>query len=336
VPTAVDGLAEVRAGDRGALSRLCRQLADEAVAPALLDAVFAARSQAWTIGVTGSPGAGKSVLVSRLIGKFRARGLRVGVVAVDPSSPFSGGALLGDRVRMQEHVLDPEVFVRSLATRGALGGLATATADTAAAFGLWGAQVVLIETVGVGQAELNIKDLCDTTLVLMAPGLGDAVQAAKAGILEIADLLLVSKADQPDAARTFADFQAMLSLAHAVAPNNALGAHHGPTLRPAATEPSAHWDIKLCRVSANDDASLLTLLQALDEHHAWLATALGQEQTAARQQRAARQRLQRRLHEVLEQHHGATLDSSAAALTSGQVTLSAALADVTALVPAKP
>lgn len=205
-------LSQVQAGEPRALSRLCRRIEEGVVSEATLDALFATQPKPWLIGITGSPGAGKSTLVSRLVTAYRARQQRVGVVAVDPTSPFSGGALLGDRIRMQEHLADPDVFVRSLATRGAQGGLAAASFDCALAMGLWGAQIVFLETVGVGQAELDVMEASDTIVVVLAPGMGDDVQAQKAGILEIADLLVVNKADLPGAERTFAELQAMLSL----------------------------------------------------------------------------------------------------------------------------
>src|SRR6188768_571520 len=188
-------LAGVLAGDVRALARACR-LVDERWPGhhELLSAAFPHSRSSWWIGITGSPGVGKSTLTSRLIQHLRAQGQRVGVVAVDPSSPFSGGALLGDRIRMQAHWDDPEVFIRSLATRGAVGGLSRTTADIARVLSAWGARVVLIETVGVGQDELDVMHVAHTTLVVQAPGAGDDLQAAKAGLLECADVLVVNKA----------------------------------------------------------------------------------------------------------------------------------------------
>lgn len=164
------------------------------------------------MGITGTPGAGKSTLTSALVARCRAAGLRVGVVAVDPSSPFSGGAILGDRIRMQAHFGDPGVFIRSVATRGALGGLSRTAADVALVLAAWGADVVFLETVGVGQDELEVTFLADTTLVVVAPGLGDDVQALKAGILECADVFAVNKADRPGADAAVRDLQLMLAL----------------------------------------------------------------------------------------------------------------------------
>ena len=164
------------------------------------------------IGLTGSPGVGKSTTTSALVSTYRRRGLRVGVLAVDPSSPFSGGALLGDRVRMQEHATDEGVFIRSLASRGHLGGLSWATPQALRVLGAAGCDMVLIETVGVGQAEVEVASLADTTLVLLAPGMGDGIQAAKAGILEVADIFVVNKADRDGAGQVVRDLRAMVSL----------------------------------------------------------------------------------------------------------------------------
>ncbi len=164
------------------------------------------------IGLTGSPGVGKSTSTSALVAAYRRRGLRVGVLAIDPSSPFSGGALLGDRVRMQEHATDNGVFIRSMATRGHLGGLSWATPQALRVLSAAGCDVVLIETVGVGQAEFEIATLADTTLVLLAPGMGDGIQAAKAGILEVADVFVVNKADRDGAETVARDLRYMLSL----------------------------------------------------------------------------------------------------------------------------
>lgn len=168
--------------------------------------------RAWTVGVTGPPGAGKSTLVDRLIAAARADGLTVGVIAVDPSSPFSGGAVLGDRVRMMRHHADPGVFIRSMAARDNLGGLADATRDAARLLDAYGYDLVLLETVGVGQSELDVVKIADSVLVIAVPGLGDTVQTLKAGVLEIADLFVVNMADRPGADRTVAELLSMLQL----------------------------------------------------------------------------------------------------------------------------
>src|SRR5688572_11502885 len=168
--------------------------------------------RAHVVGVTGAPGVGKSTTTNALVTAYRARGQRVGVLAVDPTSPFSGGALLGDRVRMAEHTTDPEVFIRSMASRGHLGGLAWAAPQALRVLDAAGFDVVLVETVGVGQSEVEIAGTADTTLVLLAPGMGDGVQAAKAGILEVGDVYVVNKADRPEAATVRCDLRSMLAL----------------------------------------------------------------------------------------------------------------------------
>ncbi|MGB3764353.1 MAG: methylmalonyl Co-A mutase-associated GTPase MeaB [Ornithinimicrobium sp.] len=167
---------------------------------------------AWIIGLTGSPGVGKSTTTTMLVHAFRAQGKRVGVLAIDPSSPFSGGALLGDRIRMVDHALDPEVYVRSMASRGHLGGLSWATPQALRVLDGAGCDVVIIETVGVGQSEVEIAGLADTTVVLLAPGMGDGVQAAKAGILEVGDVFVVNKADRDGADATVREIRHMISL----------------------------------------------------------------------------------------------------------------------------
>ncbi|GAA2791892.1 methylmalonyl Co-A mutase-associated GTPase MeaB [Crossiella cryophila] len=204
---------QAREGQPRAVARLISLVEDasphlRAVAAAL--APHTGRAQ--VIGLTGSPGVGKSTSTSALVTAFRQAGKRVGVLAVDPSSPFSGGALLGDRIRMQDHATDPGVFIRSMATRGHLGGLSWATPQALRVLDAAGCDVVLIETVGVGQSEVEVVALADTTVVLLAPGMGDGIQAAKAGILEIADVFVVNKADRDGADATVRDLKYMISL----------------------------------------------------------------------------------------------------------------------------
>jgi LAO/AO transport system kinase len=165
------------------------------------------------IGLTGAPGAGKSTLTNALTGAFRARGDRVAVLAVDPTSPFSGGALLGDRIRMQQHATDPDVFIRSMASRGHLGGLSAAAPQAIRALDAAGFGVILVETVGVGQAEVEVAGMADSTVVMVVPGMGDSVQAAKAGLLEVGDVFVVNKADRPDAQHTVRDLRNMVAMA---------------------------------------------------------------------------------------------------------------------------
>jgi LAO/AO transport system kinase len=202
------------AGDLRAAAALMRALDDELPGSReAFAALYPHTGRAFVVGVTGSPGVGKSTLVAALVASYRARGERVGVVAVDPSSPFTGGALLGDRVRMNRHAVDDGVFIRSLATRGHHGGLSRATSATVAVLDAAGFPVIFVETVGAGQAEVEVADAADAVVVVTAPGLGDEVQALKAGLLEIADLLVVNKADREGADRALADLTAMLSLA---------------------------------------------------------------------------------------------------------------------------
>lgn len=175
-------------------------------------ALYPHTGRAYSLGITGAPGAGKSTLTDRLVARVRRDGLTVGVLAVDPSSPFSGGALLGDRVRMQNHATDPEVFIRSMATRGHLGGLALATPEAMRILDAAGKDLIVVETVGVGQAEIKVTDSCDTTLVVLNPGWGDAVQAAKAGLLEVADVFVINKADRDGVRAAERELAQMLEL----------------------------------------------------------------------------------------------------------------------------
>jgi LAO/AO transport system kinase len=270
-------------GERLALSRLLTQVEnDTPEGRAALDRLYPIAGKAHRIGVTGSPGTGKSSLVNKLARALRSPAAgqprRVAVVAVDPSSPFTGGAVLGDRVRMRELAGDPGVFIRSMASRGALGGLAMATAAVVQVFDAVGYDVVLIETVGVGQAEVDIARLAHTTLVVEAPGLGDEIQSIKAGILEIADVLVVNKADRPGAENTQRILKAMLDLAK---PSEAL--YHHPRcqlpdapfavpeqLLPAVDETATRWLPPVLPTVASTGAGVSVLLEAIDRHAAYL------------------------------------------------------------------
>jgi LAO/AO transport system kinase len=205
-------LEAARDGDRRSLARLLTAIeGDDPAVRGLLPKVFAASRGAQLVGITGPPGAGKSTLVSALVGELRHRGRRVGIVAVDPSSPYTGGAIMGDRIRMMDHAADRDVFMRSMASRGELGGLASTTWLVAAALDAAGYDPVLVETVGAGQAEVEIARLADTTVVVEVPEMGDEIQAIKAGLLEIANVLVVNKADRPGAARAPRQLRAMLA-----------------------------------------------------------------------------------------------------------------------------
>jgi len=240
-----------RTGDPRAVARLISLVEDASPALREVMATLAPLTgSARVIGLTGSPGVGKSTTTSAVVGALRRRSLRVGVLAVDPSSPFSGGALLGDRVRMQEHALDPEVYIRSMASRGHLGGLSWSTPQALRVLDAAGCDVVLVETVGVGQSEVEVAGLADTTVVLLAPGMGDGVQAAKAGILEVGDVFVVNKADREGAGATVRDLRQMLSLAEGS---------------------DAGWTPPVLTTVASRGEGLDELMAALDEHWAWLA-----------------------------------------------------------------
>ena len=247
MPDPLDALERARDGDPRALARLVSLV--ENGSPALrpvMKALAPLTGQARVIGLTGPPGVGKSTVTAALVAAYRERGLRVGVLAVDPTSPFTGGALLGDRVRMQEHATDPGVFIRSMATRGHLGGLSGAAPQALRVLDAAGYAVLLVETVGVGQAEVEVASLAETTLVMVAPGAGDSVQAAKAGILEVADIFVVNKADQPGAQETVRDLRTVVALARRGAgewrpPIVTTIAVKGDGIGDLVAEVDAHW-----------------------------------------------------------------------------------------------
>jgi LAO/AO transport system kinase len=224
-------LAEARQGDRGALARGLTLIEHGGAAARELGRLaYPLGGATYTVGVTGAPGAGKSTLTSAVIGLLRQRDVRVGVVAIDPTSPFSGGAILGDRVRMQDHAVDPGVFIRSMATRGHLGGLALAVPEALRLLDAVGFPWLIVETVGVGQVEVEVAGKADTTVVVVNPGWGDSVQANKAGLMEIADIFVINKADRSGVAETRRDLEQMLDLSD-------LGDRWRPPIVPAvATE----------------------------------------------------------------------------------------------------
>ncbi len=266
---ALPAIAEkVLAGDQRAAARLMRDLED-GVGPAreVLRALFPRTGRAYVVGLTGAPGAGKSSLTDRLIALYRAQGRRVGVVAVDPTSPFSGGAILGDRIRMQDHALDDGVFIRSLATRGHLGGLSRAAAEVVQVLDAMGKDVILVETVGVGQDEIEIAGLAHTVVVVTVPGMGDDVQAIKAGVLEIADVFAVNKADHEGADRAVRDLQIMLELRRAAATRT--GQDHDARHRPSGTgaaEDPASWEPPIVKTVATRGDGLDDLCAAVARH----------------------------------------------------------------------
>lgn len=209
-----DWVERLRAGDTRALARAISEVENRTPgSAALLKALFPYSGNARILGLTGAPGAGKSTLVNRLARQYRRDGKTLGIIAVDPTSPFTGGAILGDRIRMQDHHADPGIYIRSMATRGSLGGLARTTADVATVLDASGRDLILIETVGVGQDEVDIVRLADITVVILVPGMGDDVQSIKAGIMEIADIFVINKSDREGAERVEREIRALQSLA---------------------------------------------------------------------------------------------------------------------------
>ena len=300
---------------------------------ALLGVLHPRVGRARRIGITGPPGAGKSTLTTLLAKHFRGLGLRVGIVAIDPTSPFTGGALLGDRIRMESVALDPGVFIRSMATRGSLGGLAAATREVADTLDAFGFDRILLETVGVGQSELDVAAAADTSLVVLVPESGDSIQTLKAGVMEIADVFAVNKADRPGADRLRNELELMLGLRGGHAMRN-VPAHHGVDLkrvanpakaaRAAAADPAAEsWTPPVLGTVGVKEEGIIELVAALDRHFDFL------ERTGGLRQRR-RKRLRERVVEVVEHkvrqrlwNDAATnqwIESRIGALESGEAT----------------
>jgi LAO/AO transport system kinase len=294
-----DLVGRARDGDARAVARLISLVEDQSP---LLREVMAALAphagHAHIVGITGSPGVGKSTSTSALVGELRRAGRRVGVLAVDPSSPFSGGALLGDRVRMQDHALDRDVYIRSMASRGHLGGLSWTTPQALRVLDAAGCDVILIETVGVGQSEVEVAGLADTTLVLLAPGMGDGIQAAKAGILEIGDLYVVNKADREGADTLRRELRSMLAL---------------------ADRPEGAWRPPIVKTVASRGDGLDELVAEIDRHAAWLRET---GELASRRTRRARDEIEAIAVTALRERWGdvhgrSELDELAAAVAAG-------------------
>ena len=296
-----DLISRARHADLRAVARLISFV--ESDSPLLREVAAGLASttpRAHVVGLTGSPGVGKSTTTNALVTALRSRGDRVGVLAVDPSSPFSGGALLGDRIRMGEHSDDDGVFIRSMASRGQLGGLTAAVPQALRVLDAAGCDVILVETVGVGQAEVEIASLADTTLLVLAPGLGDSVQAAKAGVVEIADIYLVNKADRGGAEEVTRDLRSVQSMS--------AGRHEG-------------WKAAILKASAASNDGIDALVEVLDAHRAWLAESgeLGRRQ----RRRAATEIEAIALGEVRQRfgqvHGSAALDEAAAEVVAGHL-----------------
>jgi LAO/AO transport system kinase len=311
--------------DARAVARVLRMVDDRDPGHVdILRALFPHTGRAHVIGVTGNPGAGKSTLTDRLIADYRKEGKIVAVIAVDPTSPYTGGAILGDRIRMQRHATDEGVFIRSVATRGHLGGLSQSARDMVRVFDAWGADVVLVETVGVGQDELEITRTAHTTLVVMAPGMGDEVQALKAGIMECADVFAVNKADREGADATVRDIELMIALGtETMLASSKSRGHvvHGPSASTDA-EAKAHgasgasygserWTPPIVRAVATRGEGSQALLEAAQRHRAWLeGTETGRARRRARLGDEVRESLREALIEAASLALGAEIEGA--------------------------
>jgi LAO/AO transport system kinase len=293
-------LAQLEAREIPALARAISMIENRRPgADALLSALHPRVGRAHRLGITGPPGAGKSTLTERLVQHYRRRGHSVAVVAVDPTSPFTGGALLGDRIRMESVSLDPDVYIRSMATRGELGGLATTTREVCDVLDAFGFERVIIETVGVGQSELTIAATADTAVLVLVPESGDGVQVLKAGVMEIADIYAINKADRPGAERLRNEIEVMLGIRRGNAFRH-VGAHHAPAGRRAGgpaggrrDEEAGDWEPPVLPTAAVHDEGVAALVDAVERHGAFLART---GELARRRQ----ERLVRHTREVVE------------------------------------
>jgi LAO/AO transport system kinase len=293
-----------------AVARLLRSIDDRAgTYLEALRELFPHTGRAHVVGITGNPGAGKSTLTDQLIAHYRAEGRRVAVIAVDPTSPFTGGAILGDRIRMQRHALDEQVFIRSLATRGHLGGVSRSTADSVHVLDAWGADVVIVETVGVGQDELEVARIAHTTCVVVPPGLGDEIQAIKAGILETADVFAVNKADREGADATVRDLETMIGMTHELFHAGAPGGRHHGKFRvdldaARARLGETEWITPIVKTVASRGQGVAELVAAFAKHREFLTKTPEGEQ---RQRERARE-------EVLSVFRATLVDAAVSAL----------------------
>jgi LAO/AO transport system kinase len=294
-------ITSARAGGARALARLVSLVENRSPElRAVMKAIAPLTGHARVVGLTGSPGVGKSTVTAALVRAYRAAGLRIGVLAVDPTSPFTGGALLGDRVRMQDHATDDGVYIRSMASRGQLGGLSWATPQALRILDAAGFDLILVETVGVGQAELEIAGLADSTMVIVAPGMGDSIQAAKAGILEIADLFVVNKSDRPGAQEAVRDLRMMLAL---------------------GDWPEGKWKPPIVSTAAATATGIDDLTAGLDAHWKWLGSS---GQLASRRQARAREEITAIAVTVMRERMGALpgdarLDELAGRVADGDI-----------------
>ncbi|MGB5810040.1 MAG: methylmalonyl Co-A mutase-associated GTPase MeaB, partial [Polyangiales bacterium] len=294
----------IRSGQTRAVARACRLIDErDPRAFALLKEVFSPDGHAYVIGVTGTPGSGKSTLVDGLVALYRKRALRVAVLAIDPSSPYTGGAILGDRIRMQQHFTDDGVFIRSIATRGHLGGLSRSTGDVVHVLHAAKFDVVILETVGVGQDELEVTRLADTTLVVMAPGLGDDIQAIKAGILEVANVFTVNKADRVGADAAVQDLQQMISLRGVPKGTGKMQGHTAvATLRRGPEPKDGTWVPPILKTVAHRREGLEALVEAFSAHRRFLEeTEAGQALREARRREEFRAILYQALIDEVDQ-----------------------------------